>query len=63
SQEINSIKLYLGRHTSLDSTVLTSSDTFAFDNSLCGTNDDFQPTINTTQESKPPPIPPRAPRT
>ncbi|CAF0926343.1 unnamed protein product [Rotaria sordida] len=54
--------LYLGRHTSLDNNVLKSSDTFAFDNSLCGTNDDFQPIIN-TQELKPPPIPPRAPRT
>ncbi|CAF3765255.1 unnamed protein product [Rotaria sordida] len=50
------------RHTSLDNNVLKSSDTFAFDNSLCGTNDDFQPIIN-TQELKPPPIPPRAPRT
>ncbi|CAF5139539.1 unnamed protein product [Rotaria sp. Silwood1] len=49
------------RHLSLDNNVLTSSDSFAFDNTLCGTNDDIQPTIN-IQESKPPPIPPRAPR-
>jgi len=47
------------RQPSLDNNTLISSDTFAFDNSLCGSNDDFQPTINT----QPPPIPPRAPRT
>ncbi|CAF4455385.1 unnamed protein product, partial [Adineta steineri] len=50
------------RQASLDINTLVSNDTFAFDNSLCGSNDDLQPTIN-AQQPKPPPVPPRAPRT
>ncbi|CAF4937208.1 unnamed protein product, partial [Rotaria socialis] len=50
------------RQISSDSNLLPSSNSFAFDNSLCGSNDDFHSAIN-TQEPKPPSIPPRAPRT
>lgn len=49
---------YLGRQVSLDSNILTTDDTFAFDNSLCEPNDDPQP-----RTKPPPPIPPRLPRT
>ncbi len=58
-KKFNLIQLILDRQTSVDNNLLISNDTFAFDNSLCGSNDDLQPAINT----QPPPIPPRAPRT
>ncbi len=56
------INYSLGRQASLDVNTLLSNDTFAFDNSLCGSNDEFQPIVN-TEQSKPPPVPPRVPRT
>ncbi len=60
-KNFNSIKLILGRQISLDNNISTTNDTFAFDNSLCKSNDELQPTINT--EPIVPPIPPRVPRT
>lgn len=49
----------LGRQISLDNNILTTSDTFAFDNSVCEPNDDLQPRTKPSA----PPIPPRVPRT
>jgi hypothetical protein len=51
---------FLGRQISFDANLLTTNDTFAFDNSLCGSNDDLQ---STKSPAPPPPIPPRVPRT
>jgi hypothetical protein len=53
---------YIGGQISLNDNLSLSNDTFAFDNSLCGSNDDLQPTIS-TQHIKPLSIPPRALRT
>ena len=62
SYKLNLTAYSLGRQTSFDNNLIISNDTFAFDNSLCESNDDIQST-NSTQQSKPPPIPPRVPRT
>jgi hypothetical protein len=60
----NRIEFFLlGRQISLDVNMLTTNDTFAFDNSLCGSNDDLQPTKPAAAPPPPPPIPPRLPRT
>jgi len=59
---LQKFNLILDRQITADNNTLISNDTFAFDNSLCESNDD-QPIINTQQKRPPPPIPPRAPRT
>ena len=51
---------FLGRQASLDINTLTSTDTFAFDNSLCESTDELQSTMNKVPQ--PPPVPPRLPR-
>lgn len=50
----------IGRQASLDINTLTSTDTFAFDNSLCESTDELQSTTNKVPQ--PPPVPPRLPR-